>query len=214
MRSVFVCFSVFTFLGFATVCPAQILIDNFEVVSGIVQESTPPGSLTQNITIDSQTASRTLLADGPVALDSTGSLLTVAFLDQPGIAQVNYTSFEIDLSSLPIFSISMAQFSSPVDIGIIFNSAEGAGELATILSIPALANPQSFEVNLSTLSNFTPEFLTRVNGIEIGIQPPTPAELVGSIQQLAFVPEPSSAALLALGCGFFAFSRQVRRRVG
>lgn len=205
---------------------AAIIIDDFSVVSGLVQ-SAGPSSQTQTVSIDAQNASRTLLANGnavtaKAAIQSTGSVLNIALEPAPSetlIVQSNYTGFTADISSDPFFQISLNGATQSFLIGMTFRSSTATSSLASVLPVSATSLATVYEVDLRQLNNFTPAFLNGLNEIEFAVESIQSGPMSVEIGLLEFsptstVPEPQSwpmvAALAALATAVGARRRRVR----
>jgi len=179
-----------------------LVLDNFSLQSQIVQPSNP--TQMQSLTVDSQNATRTLLASGSgtaTAIQSTGSgALNVAFLPASGsgIAQVTYGGFVLDLTTNPIFVMNLVASTGSITFGLLVFSANAVGPIGNVAQIPATAMSTPFSIDLRSLPGATSSFLSGVNRFEMAFETSETSPVIFETSQLSLVPEVSPVNLLMI----------------
>lgn len=207
----------------ATGAGAQIVVDPFFVPTSLL-EATPGNPVFEDspLVIGSFNAGRRLTASaqGLFVIDTeiNGTNLIVdggrSNPNDPnqGSADIilDYEGFSLNLGSNVFFEFQVNEVIGTPILGLILTNTSVGSILSAGASLTPTNSGYSIFIDIRTLNNFTPAFLNGIDEIQVLIGD-TNEEffVVGQLIQFSPVPEPSTAALLAVaGVWLFACRRR------
>ena len=123
-----------------------------------------------------------------------------------------YLGFDFDFSGNDYFQFVTNEVSGSAVMAVeLFSGITSATVLGLVELTPS--NGATFSLNLTELTNYSPTFMSELNGITVMIYHDTQFSIQGQAFQFSSIPEPSTYALLALsGVGLCAYRFRGRRR--
>lgn len=216
MRRTFTCLAcVVTFGALGTSAGAAILIDGFlDDTPDLVAPGSPSSDITENIDggiIDREIVVEasgafsivTTVLDGFLVIDAGGATAGSAS------AELEYLGFVFDLGANTFFAFTTEKITGAPVLGLILQDAT-AGQISGGVQLNPSDTGQSFFLDLTTFSGYTPGFGSQVNSVLVVIGDADQDFFVQGVSfQFTAVPEPSSAALVA--CTAMLMARRRRR---
>lgn len=188
-----------------------VLIDDFTVSAPTVDQG---GSQTSTLTINGSTNAQRLIqtsGSGPVTAITNGDGLFRVAGDGGAFMGLSYSNFTLNGPEQNVLSLTFALTYNIDFLELEVQSSNSPNPIGGLYSVPDVAGPQVFNIDLTTLSGYSPSFMTGVNDLTLAFGSTQPIYQM-QLAKVAIVPEPSVVSLFLMGAAglvFLARRRQV-----